>query len=214
MSDCCKIPSSSCDITEQDYVDSFEDSLPRGILWCFDNERTYPKFWRAIASQFYKLNLYICQVIDELNPCTTVSLLNRHADLWGYPVQCLGYPTDSEQLCEWLNLVNGECGGTSVQFYKDLVDFAGLTGVSYEEINHDGAQAGCAQAGCSQATSDGCGCGLLINVPTALFEESHLATGECCGQAGKPICNSRVPLLECLLSGFLPAHLEIIYNPI
>ncbi|MFT6100990.1 MAG: hypothetical protein ACJAYF_003552 [Arenicella sp.] len=214
MSNCCPVESSSCDVTHQDYVNSFEDSLPKGLIWDFDNERTYPKFWVSVAYPFWLLNKYICDVVRELNPCTTEDLLKRQAILWGYPVECIGYPENSDRLCQWLRLVNSECAGTSVQFFEEVVAFAGLTGVRYLEVDHDGAQAGCGQAGCGQANSDGCQCGILIEAPAGLFVKRQQQAGPCCGQAGKPICTDSIPLIDCLVGRFVPADLKIIYRKI
>ncbi|MGH1542359.1 MAG: hypothetical protein ACRBHB_18175 [Arenicella sp.] len=214
MTKCCQSTSDSCGVTEQDYIDSFEDTLPKGLIWEFDQERTYPKFWKSVAYPFWLLNKYICDVVRELNPCTTEDLLKRQADLWGYPVSCIGYPENNSQLCQWLRLVNGQCSGTSVKFFDDIVQFSGLEGVNYYEIDHHGAQAGCAQAGCSQTTNDGCRCGILIEAPAALFVKTRQQTGSCCGQAGKPICKENIPLIECLVGRFLPADLDIIYRKI
>ena len=125
----------ACEVSAEDYLNKLRTELPRGLLWDIDDERNVSKFWQSIASTFAWLHNTICSTVNETFPCATEDLLERQADLWNYPTECLGYPDTADQLCEWIQITTSECWGYNLHSMRALIAFAGIDFVqSIEEV--------------------------------------------------------------------------------
>lgn len=107
--------------------------MPRGALWEFGCAEEFDGFWYAVADCLQELNNNACKYSDNLNPCHGQEL-ERLAQIWGYPIDCIGYPESIDQLCEFLGIINGPCTPGSLGFLREIISFAGYEdGVSVTE---------------------------------------------------------------------------------
>lgn len=180
-----------CRISAEEYLRIIESALPRGVLWMLDNERNYSKFWMAIAELLSWFQGAVCAALDEFFPCYSDELLSRHADIWGYPVECMGYPENADQLCKWITLVGSPCFGNNLWTIKALIEFSGIDFVErVEEVIPEPFVVGCSTVceplGPTQSAG-GCFancCKLVITLNDAFFDTCKpFRVGECCGSA-------------------------------
>ncbi len=198
MANCQQRPRSACSsgrcrITADEYLGIIASALPRGTLWVLDDERHYSKFWVAIAHLLAWFQNVLCAALDEFFPCYSEELLDRHADAWGYPVECMGYPTSAEQLCEWIALTNSPCFGNNLWTLKALIDFSGIDYVEkIEEISTPpfviGCGTTCQSLGPSPNANSGCYaqcCKLVITLGDAFFAQCKpfMLGSSCCGSS-------------------------------
>lgn len=178
-----------CRVSTEEYLRIIESALPRGVLWMLDDERNYSKFWQVIAALFSWFQNTVCGALDEFFPCYSNDLLIRHSDIWGYPVECMGYPEDSVQLCKWITLVGSPCFGNNLWTLKALIDFTGINYVeSVDEVIPESFIVGCSSVCDRFGPTQGKGgcfascCKLVITLNDAFFDTCRpFRIGECCG---------------------------------
>lgn len=220
MSDCCARPEQECRTSPEQYLEQLSINLPRGIIWDQKPEKIQTKFWSAIAKVFSDANNFICDSVDEMFPCTSDELLDRWEPIFGLPVECL---TDDsltvaerqDRLCSWImSITDPDCRPGTIGFLQNVLDIFGFEDVLVSEYRPTGFQAGCGQAGCNGAASSVCFMAVVIEIPSSHPDlvETQIQAGACCGQAGKPICQIGIPVLDCLLDLLVPNHVPIIYT--
>ncbi len=179
-----------CRITVEEYLSIVQSALPRGMLWMLDDSRHYSKFWRAIAELLAWFQNTLCAALDDLFPCYSTDSLKRHADIWGYPVDCVGYPETAEQLCQWITLVGSPCFGNNLWTLKALIKFVGIEYVeNIEEVTPESFLVGCGHVcdrlGPATDTEKSCFancCRLVITLNEAFFDTCKpFRIGACCG---------------------------------
>lgn len=224
-----------CEVTADEYLIRIQNEMPRGVLWQLDDERIYAKFWKGVAQTLAWTNNALCAVVDELFPCHASTTLARQAEIWGYPVACIGAPASVDELCDWLALVHSPCFGNNLWTLRALLDFFDLPYVDdVVELSGDvlpPGVAGCSSAGCSIAAcsdesqalpalrglvADGCAgryCRVEILVNNLYTTQRVPLVAGCCAQAGKPLCDSVIPAeLQCLIDNYFPSNLAVYVN--
>lgn len=219
----------ACEVTADDYLQKIRCMLPRGMLWeigeCQDGScDVYPKFWRAIADCFAWLHNSICSTIDELSPCTAEDNLHRWADIYDYPVDCLGYPPDADKLCEWLTLINSDCFGINLWTVRALIDFAEIDFV--RDVREVQIPNGCAtpyKIDCVTGDCVGidlcqpisiqkfCKCAIHIELDDSFFDQDCVVQqlGECCFDLCKPVSYFPKLGLDCIIAKYFSVTADI-----
>ena len=211
--DCCDcLP---CKVTEEEYLLQIQQLLPRGVIWDLsDPDREFTKFWQAIADQLAVTNNKLCDFDELLHPCYSEELLNRNAVIWGYPVECIGYPESVEKLCQWLGLIWSDCNPASLEFLQMVVDFVGLEGVELSEHVCTPIDCNCPADECQGIILIDKVAGYLvvtIDRDNLNWDIKQSGAG-CCFNLCGPLCDWSIPGFECLMRRFLPAHVEITYK--
>ena len=214
----------ACEVSAEDYLNKLRTELPRGLLWDIDDERNVSKFWQSIASTFAWLHNTICSTVNETFPCATEDLLERQADLWNYPTECLGYPDTADQLCEWIALTNNECFGMNLWTLRALIDFAGITFVKdVREVQTFGDCMTPYTVDLDTGSCDGidvcqpvsipklCQCAIHIELDDSFFEQDCVVQqlGECCFDVCKPISYLPKLGLDCIIAKYFAITADI-----
>ena len=197
----------ACEVSAEDYLNKLRTELPRGLLWDIDDERNVSKFWQSIASTFAWLHNTICSTVNETFPCATEDLLERQADLWNYPTECLGYPDTADQLCEWIQITTSECWGYNLHSMRALIAFAGIDFVDdIREVT---------DTPCADTTGDCPGCCRVDLVLAESFFDECVEPDPCCWNICQPAGGYYDKKgLDCLMGKYFGALVPIyIINP-
>jgi hypothetical protein len=194
----CTITDDTCGATEDDYLHAFQQNLPKGAIWSLeDDSRVISRFWHAIATGFAACSQFLCSILLELFPCTATSMLQRWADIFGYPGDCPSPDLTADRLCEWILLQDSDCAGPTIGFLQQVAAWVGYPEASLAEWGVTPSSLGCGQVGCMQLGGSrdapalhGCQQYLLVKVGAnadttsadmgcAEFGCNDLSTGNC-----------------------------------
>lgn len=185
-----------CRVTAEQYLLKIQSALPKGDLWQINDNRSFGRFWMAIAELLASFQNSLCAAVDEFFPCQSEDLLHRHAEIWAYPVACMGYPADANQLCRWISLIKHEYYGNNIWTIKQLLAFAGVPYASAEEV---------------QNADNGCHCDLKITLADAFFDQpcQPLRVGACCARVCDKLGRYDVGSMVCMLETYAPMGVRI-----
>lgn len=211
MTGCCDYVE-PCHGRECDGLDEVVQLLPHGRLWNPDRDGNYGAYIKALGHIKTELNKRLCQEWNELNSCTSERLFEYWADLYKFP-KCV--EQTGEKLCEWLELIYGDCPIGSQGFIRRAIEFvtpgAGIT----VEFNFPDFQANCWCASnifCADKNP------IVISAPPEMFRYETIA-GDYPHEVpdGADPCRKYfVPEVECLRNCVFPFGLGVGYktNPI
>lgn len=200
-----------CHVGDCDGLDEVIALLPPGKLWDVNRGGVYGAYMHALGDIKTELNKRICQEWLELNPCTSERLFCYWADIYSLP-KCVEHT--QENLCEWIELLHGDCPIGSLGFLRSAIEFAapgkGITvEVSYPDL---GANMPCADNTCAAENA------LLVTAPPeAFFYDTIDVDYPREPQDGVDGCRVYfIPEIECLRPCIFPFGLSVGYqtNPI
>lgn len=94
--------------------------LPSGALWNPDRPSIYGNYIRALGHIKTELNRVLCAMAD-ISPCSSVKMFSHWAKIYKLP-ECV--EQTPEKLCEWLDILFGDCPIGSLGFLRKAINFA------------------------------------------------------------------------------------------
>ncbi len=193
-----------------DGLDEVVSLLPNGRIWHPDRGDLYGRWIHALGHVKTELNKRICQEFNELDPCKSVRLFGYWAKVYSLP-ECV--PQTSEKLCDWIDLIYGDCPIGSLGFYRRAIDFvAPGKGIELNvNLQGVGANCWCADSFCADNNAI-----VITAPPTAFYYDQTILDeiGEM--QDGENCRRYFIPEIECLRRCVFPFGLSLGYktNPI
>lgn len=167
--------------------------LPKGCPWDLEDEtRIHSQFWAAVVEAMETLQGNYCYEYEQANPCTATRNLERWAKLLRFP-DCVELTT--EKLCEWLALLNGQCAGPTLQFYRDLLVFLGIDDVVTVKFN---------TRPCVETTQRD----LVFRTTRDRLRRWNLLEHGW----GRPMCGCFIPQIECIRECLIPHNITVRYE--
>ena len=122
-----------CHIDECDGFDEVMRLLPSGRMFQRNDDSLIARFNRALGHINTDISRCICQEWNEANPCTSKRLLPYWAQVYSLP-ECV--EQTGERLCEWIDLLQGDCPPGSFGFLQLAIDFvAPGKGITIERVD-------------------------------------------------------------------------------
>lgn len=111
--------------TIDQYLDNLRSLMPKGKAWARENEAGLTRLLRAFATPLMSVHNRAVDLIDEVDPRTSVELLPDWERVCGLPDPCSGQP---ESLAERRDQVVAKLaarGGQSIPFFVELASNLG-----------------------------------------------------------------------------------------
>lgn len=196
-----------CHDRDCDGYDEVLALLPPGKIWNPARGGTYGNYIRALGDIKTELNKRICQEYRELNPCTAERLLPYWIRVYSLPA-CVDQT--AEKLCEWIELLQGDCPIGSLGFLRRAIEFVapgkGITiDVTYPDL---GANCPCPDRPCAADNP------LIVKAPPGAFFYD-LIDGDFLHHYQDGVNGCRVyfiPEIECLRPCIFPFGLGVGYQ--
>lgn len=131
MNNCCITDMEPCHTGDCDGLNEVMALLPTGPVWDPNRNSIYGQYIRALGHIKTELNRVICSIAD-MSPCSSELM-------FGYWAKVYKLPTCVEQtpvkLCEWLDIIFGECPIGSLGFLRKAINFVNPNLVIDFELN-------------------------------------------------------------------------------
>lgn len=131
--------------TQQAILKALQDLLPRGIAWTRLPDAELTKVLEGLSIEFSRVEARSLDLLDEMDSRTTAELIDDYLSEANLPGSC-DAPTTLEEKRELLHSHRLGFGDPNRQFYIDLLEALGLTGVSVLN-RHEPFTAGAGAAG-------------------------------------------------------------------
>jgi len=187
------------------WQERLRDLFPRGIAWIRKEEAdsNLRKLIDSLAIEACRVEERAFELIEEVDPRTTLELLTDWERLLGLPDECEPEPENLtvQQRRDRIVQVLTTSGSQNKQFFVNLAANFGIT-ISVEDVNDQPPfLAGRGRAG-DRLTNGNWRYAFVINAP---FENAvRFRAGF--GRAGDRLVDVNNPTLECLINKHKPAH--------
>lgn len=131
MNNCCISDIEPCHIDDCDGFNEVVSLLPNGPLWNPDRQSIYGQYIRALGHIKTELNRVLCSMSDML-PCSSEWMFQHWAKVYKLP-DCV--EQTPEKLCEWLDILFGDCPIGSLGFLRKVINFVNPNLVIDFELN-------------------------------------------------------------------------------
>lgn len=176
--------------------------LPPGKIWELSEGRDFTRFWSAIAEAKSCLMDGICDEWKEADPCTSRRTLEKWAETWCFPADCVDL--SAEKLCEWIEFILS-CNPGTEGFLVGLLDF-----VDFDMTDIEIKLSEC----CENLFGQKCGASIAFCGPFERFEvEECDCTWDIFKAMKYPCGRVYMPLIECLRDRYFPAGVQVLYQP-
>jgi uncharacterized protein YmfQ (DUF2313 family) len=198
------------------YARQLKQLLPRGRLWSLDPDSVLSKLCLGIAEELARVEGRGAALVDEVDPRTTLELLDDWERVLGLPDDCYDEPPTSvteRRLAAVQKLTSR--GGATPQFFIDLAALLGFT-VTITEYTSDVARAGTLRSG-DRIYSPAWAYAFKVNVDLASpalegwsAESIFFRSGT--GRSGDRLRSWNGPVLECIIRRSRPAHTVVLFS--
>lgn len=190
--------------TPEDYQSQLSDLLPPGPAWSREPDSILLQFLRGLAEELSRVHNRALDVIEEVDPRTTLEMLPDWERVFGLPEPCVDPPTTLAGRRAALHEKMIRQGGQSRAFYIALAAGHGFP-ITITEFHPfvAGSEAG------EPALGEEWWFTWQVNAPettiTSVFQVGYSTVGD-------PLRSWGNVLLECLLTRLKPAHTVVLFS--
>lgn len=193
----------------QKYLKLVKRLFPRGYAWerIRDKDSNLSKLSDAYADELCKIDERALELIREVDPRSTVELLEDWERLLGLPDECDGQEdkTIQERRTRIIQLLTTR-GGQNEQFYKELASNFGFEVDVISAEDQPPFTAG-SKAG-DRLTNGPWRYAFVINAPADFLVRFRAGQGA----AGDPLVKVGNDTLQCLMEKYKPAHTIVLFS--
>lgn len=187
-------------VSYKQIIDKF---WPRGIAWPRDPNTLQGKLRASLTLEMERVEQRIDELLDELDPRTTVELLPDWERMLGLPDNCGGIvPSTLEQRLQAVIIKLRAIGGQSKQYFIDL---AALYGFEIEIIEYDLFTC---QSYCDESLYDEPWAYTFKVIAPAITSWDMNCESFC----NEYLSTSDNEILRCLINRYKPAHLVSLFE--
>jgi uncharacterized protein YmfQ (DUF2313 family) len=190
-------------LTTEDYLAQMQNHLPPGPAWPRDIESLTTKLLTSFSEEYARIDARINDLLDEIDPQTTLELLPDWERILGLPDECVETAQTIQQRRAAVLAKLRNQGGQSRAYFIALAAYLGFE-ITITEFTPF-------RAGISAVGDPLCGTdwwyAWRVNAPettSVFFRVGSSAVGE-------PLQSFGNELLECVFSRLKPAHTNIIF---
>lgn len=191
-------------MTDEDYFQQLKALLPKGAAWAAEDGSVLANLLRAMGSAFSWVDARTQDLLDEVDPRTTVECLGDWEKELGLPDNCGSPPTTLQQRRAAVLAKYTAIGGQSPQYFINVAAAHGYTITITENFpfRFGISTFGSAFNGGPETFT------WQVNAPAVT--PVYFTFGQSC--FGEPFESYRNDLLECLINKLKPAHTEVVFN--
>lgn len=186
------------------YAQQLDELLPVGLAWRRETDARMRDLMRALAEEFARVDTRAIDLLNEVQPGTTIEMLSDWERVAGLPDPCV---TTGQTIQERRNALLSRlssAGGQSREFFMLLAAYLGfsITITEYRQF----------RAGISRVGDAVCGEDWLytwrINAPETTIIEFRAGLSV----VGEPLRSWGNELLECVFNRLKPAHTVLLFG--
>ncbi len=196
-------------VTTDDYLAQLKALLPEGPAWPKDEDTVLHDLLRGIAEEFARVHNRDLDLLQEVNPQTTLEMLEDWERICGLPGDCdVLSDTIAERRANVVNQLRAR-GGQSLGYFKNIAETIGYPNPKITEFRP--FVCGLSEVGVDTLNGDA-DCRFVWRVDIGDARVNYFRAG--LSQAGKdPLAKiSGGEDLQCKLEKLKPAHSTLKYN--
>jgi uncharacterized protein YmfQ (DUF2313 family) len=117
-----------------DYLGQLQALLPRGLAWSLSQTAKLTSLLLAWADEFARIDLRADELVDAVDPSTTIELLNEWEIIAGLPDPCVSIVQSLEQRRIALLSKLTSIGGQSRAYFISVAAAMGYPGATIDEF--------------------------------------------------------------------------------
>jgi len=191
-------------MTVNDYWSQLKALMPRGIAWAITQTSNLSGLLLAWADEFARIDLRCVDLVNEVDPRTTIEMLADWERVAGLPDPCGTIDQTTAQRQAALESKLTMVGGQSRAYFIDIAETMGYPGATIDEYLPANCNDNCNDA----LYSEGDKFAWTLNLP---FSTGGVFIANCNGNCNDALQSWGDEALECRITKYKPAHTSVIF---
>jgi uncharacterized protein YmfQ (DUF2313 family) len=191
-------------MTSTDYLSQLQALMPRGLAWAITQTSKLSLLLRAWADEFARVDLRCEDLVNEVDPRTTIELLSDWERVAALPDPCVTIDQTIAQRQAALESKLTMIGGQSRAYFIGIAEVMGYPGATIDEYLPANCNDNCNSALYSEDDKYS----WTLNLP---FSTGGVFVANCNGNCNDALQSWGDEALECRINKYKPAHTSAIF---